>query len=272
MNDLKPKEIARGVYCLGIGTGIKQSNVYFVQSGSSWVLIDTAWWNRSQLIKTTAEWLFGMDTRPVAILLTHIHPDHSGSAPELAEIWRVPIYVHPNEMPLASGKLIPEYFNPLDRWLIVPFLKLMPRQVLESKLSETSFADAACAIDPSAGLPGLPGWQCIPTPGPTPGHIVFFRKSDSVLIAGDAILTVNFNSLWDLLLNKHRISGPPYIVTWNWQIAKESVAVLAALEPHVIACGHGIAMMGSRTAYELHAFSDHFSVSKVKEGTAGKMC
>lgn len=262
MNDLKPKEIATGVYCLSIGTGIKQSNIYFVQSGSSWALIDAAWQNRSQLIKTTAESLFGMDTRPVAILLTHIHPDHSGSAPELAEIWSVPVYVHPDEMPLASGKLIPEYFNPLDRWLIVPLMKLMPRQVLESKLSEASLEDAACAIDPSAGVPGLPDWQCIPTPGHTPGHVAFFRKSDRVLITGDAILTVNVNSLWDLLLNRHRVSGPPYITTWNWQIAKESVAVLAALEPRVLACGHGITMMGSETAYELRAFSDRFSVSK----------
>jgi glyoxylase-like metal-dependent hydrolase (beta-lactamase superfamily II) len=263
MNDLKPKEIATGVYCLSTGTGIKQSNVYFVQSGSSWVLIDTAWRNCTQSIKTTAESLFGMDKRPVAILLTHIHSDHSGSAPELAEIWSVPIYVHPDEMPLASGKLIPEYFNPLDRWLIVPLMKLM-RQVLESKLSEASLEDVACAIDPSAGVPGLPDWQCIPTPGHTPGHVAFFRMSDCVLIAGDAILTVNLNSLWDLLLNRNRISGPPYIATWNWQIAKESVAVLAALEPRVLACGHGIAMMGSETAYELRAFSDRFSVSKRK--------
>ena len=225
MNDLKQKEIATGVYCLSIGTGIKQSNVYFVQSGSSWALIDAAWWNCTQLIKTTAGLLFGMDTRPVAILLTHIYPDHSGSALELAQIWKVPVYVHPDEMPLASGKLIPEYFNPLDRWLIVPLMKLMPRRARESKLSEASLADA-CAIDPNVGVPGLPNWQCIPTPGHTLGHVAFFRKSDGVLIAGDAILTVNLNSLWDLLLNRHRVSGPAYILTWNWQIAKESVAVL----------------------------------------------
>jgi glyoxylase-like metal-dependent hydrolase (beta-lactamase superfamily II) len=262
MNDPEPKEIATGVYCLSIGIGIKQSNIYFVQSGSSWVLIDAAWRNSSQLIKTTSESLFGMDTRPVAILLTHIHPDHSGSAPELAEIWKVPVYMHPDEMPLASRKLIPEYFNPLDRWLIVPLLKLMPRRARESKLSEASLEDAACAIDPSAGIPGLPDWQCIPTPGHTPGHMAFFRKSDGVLIAGDAILTVNLNSLWDLLLNRHRVSGPMYILTWNWQLAKESVAVLAALEPRVLACGHGIAMIGPGTAYELRAFSDRFSVSK----------
>ena len=182
-----------------------------------------------------------MDKRPVAILLTHIHPNHSGSAPELAQIWRVSVYVHPDEMPLASGKIIPEYFNPLDRWLIVPLMKLIPRRVLESKLSKASLADAACAIDPGAGVP------CIPTPGHTPGHVAFFRKSDGVLIAGDAILTMNLNSLWDLLLNRHHVYGPAYILTWNWQIAKESVAALAALEPRVLACGHGNVIFNRRT-------------------------
>ncbi|HTP10217.1 MAG TPA: MBL fold metallo-hydrolase, partial [Anaerolineae bacterium] len=91
MNDLKPQEIAPGVYGLSIGTGIKQANIYFVQSGSSWVLIDAAWPKCGQLIKATAESLFGANTRPAAILLTHIHPDHSGSALELAQLWNLPV-------------------------------------------------------------------------------------------------------------------------------------------------------------------------------------
>ena len=82
-------------------------------------------------------------------------------------------------------------------------------------------------FDPGAGVPGLPGWQCIPTPGHTPGHVAFFRGGDRVLITGDAVLTVNLNSAYDFLAGKHRVSGPPYISTWNWPAAKESVAVLA---------------------------------------------
>jgi glyoxylase-like metal-dependent hydrolase (beta-lactamase superfamily II) len=231
MNDPKPREIATDVYCLSIGTGLKQVNIYFVQSGLSWVLIDAAWPNCSQLIKTTAKSLFGVKKRPFAILLTHIHPDHSGSLPELAQTWGVPAYMHSDELPLASGKLIPEYLNPLDRWLIAPLMKIIPRRAFEKKQSEASLTDVAQVMDPSAGVPGLPDWQCIPTPGHTPGHVAFFRKSDDVLITGDAILTVNINSLWDFLLNRHRVSGPPFISTWNWQKAKKSVAVLAALEP-----------------------------------------
>jgi glyoxylase-like metal-dependent hydrolase (beta-lactamase superfamily II) len=264
MNDLEPQEIAPGVYGLSIGTGLKQANVYFVQSGLSWVLIDAAWPHCGQLIKATAESLFGANTRPAAILLTHIHPDHSGSALELAQWWNLPVSVHPAELPLAAETLIPEYFNPLDRWLIAPLMKLQPRRMLKPKPSGESLADKVCAIGPSAGLPGFTDWQCIPSPGHTPGHMAFFRKSDGVLIVGDAILTVNLNSIRDVLLNRQRISGPPYISTWNWPIAKESVARLAALEPRVLACGHGPAAIGPGTAAELRALSNRFTSSPRK--------
>ncbi len=261
MNDLMAKEIAAGVHCLSLGTGFKQVNIYFVQSGSSWALIDAAWPQCGQLIKTTAESLFGANTRPAALLLTHIHPDHSGSALELAQLWNLPVFVHPDELPLAAEQLIPEYFNPLDRWLIAPLMKLLPRRRLDQKRSGDSLADVVRAFDPNAGVPGIPDWRCIPTPGHTPGHLALFRKSDGVLIAGDAILTVNLNSIQDLLLNRQRISGPPYISTWNWRVAKQSVAKLAALEPGVLACGHGLVALGPGTAAELHAFSDRFSIS-----------
>src|SRR5512139_3884027 len=95
-------EIAPGIYCMEVGKGISRSNVYFVQSGSSWVLIDAAVANCGQLIRKTAESLFGTNTRPASILLTHDHPDHAGSAVELARMWACPVYVHPDELPLVD--------------------------------------------------------------------------------------------------------------------------------------------------------------------------
>jgi glyoxylase-like metal-dependent hydrolase (beta-lactamase superfamily II) len=255
----RPEEVAPGVYCFQTGRGITEANVYLVRSGSAWVLIDAAWPHRGRLIRSAAESLFGAGTRPAAILLTHIHPDHCGSALELARVWDLPIHVHPDELALAPGRYLPEYGNPLDRWLVAPTLRLLPRRMVEESVSRSSLEGTARAFDPDAGVPGLPGWQCIPTPGHTPGHVAFFRSSDRVLITGDAILTVNLNSVRDLLANKHRVSGPPYISTWNWPAAKESVAVLARLEPRVLACGHGRPLSGTQTAKRLTSFSNHFS-------------
>jgi glyoxylase-like metal-dependent hydrolase (beta-lactamase superfamily II) len=260
-------EIAPGVYYMEVGKGLTQSNVYFVRSGSSWVLIDAAWAKCDRLIRKTAESLFGANTRPTSILLTHVHPDHAGSALELARMWGCPVYMHPDELPVAvAGDLstIDQYANPLDRWVILPLMRAMPRRRVESMLSKASLKDVAQTFDPGAAVPGLPGWECIPAPGHTPGQVAFFRSGDRVLITGDALLTVDLNSFWGLLFlglrqNRQRVSGPPWYTTWSWPAAKESVAALARLEPRVLACGHGIPMTGDRAARELRAFADHFS-------------
>jgi len=255
----RPEEIAPGVYRLETGRLFTEANVYLVSSGPAWALIDTAWPHRGPLIAAAAESLFGAGARPAAILLTHIHPDHCGSALELARLWDLPVHVHPAEMALAPGRYLPEYGNPLDRWLIAPLLRLMPRRKVEAMVERNSLAGTVRAFDPAAGVPGLPDWRCIPTPGHTPGHIAFFRPSDRLLITGDAVLTVNLNDPRDLLLGKHGAAGPPYISTWDWAAAKESVAVLAGLEPDVLACGHGRPMAGPGTAARLKAFSGRLS-------------
>jgi glyoxylase-like metal-dependent hydrolase (beta-lactamase superfamily II) len=258
------REIASGVYCLEVGKGISRSNVYFVRSGLSWVLVDAASANCGQLIQKTAESLFGANARPASILLTHDHPDHAGSALELSRMWGCPVYVHPDELPIAAAGDLPtfeKYANPLDCWIILPLLRSMPRGRVELMLSRTSLKDVVRAYDPGAAVPDLPGWKCIPTPGHTPGHVALFRASDRVLITGDAVVTVDLNSFWGFLswclrLNKQRVSGPPWYSTWNRRAAKESVAVLADLEPRVLAPGHGGPMTGDGTARELHAFAD----------------
>ena len=87
-------ELAPGVYCLQTGRGITKANVYLVRSGPAWVLNDTALPRRGQIIAAAAESLFGTGTRPAAILLTHSHPDHAGSALELACTRDLAIHVH----------------------------------------------------------------------------------------------------------------------------------------------------------------------------------
>lgn len=176
-----------------------------------------------------------------------------GSARELALLWSLPVYVHPHELPLAAATYPPEYYGPIDRWLIAPLLRILPRLPRGSNV-----ADVARAVDPSA-VPGLADWKCIHSPSHTPGHVAFFRSHGRVLIAGDALLTINVNALWDLLRNKQRVSGPPYISTWNWPMAKASVAALAQLDPNVLAGGHGVPMTGPETARDLHSFADHFA-------------
>jgi len=254
------REIAPDVYCLG-PQGRTQTDVYFVRSGSSWALIDTGWAKDCPSIKRAAETVFGADTPPASILLTHFHPDHAGSALQLARIWDRPVYVHPDELPLANGDFaaITKYAGPLDHWIVLPLMRAMGRRRREAMLARSSLSDVSRPFEPGVGVPGLPGWERIPTPGHTPGHVSFFRASDGVLVTGDAVVTLRLNSLAGLLLGRQGLSGPPRYTSWSWRAAKESVAKLARLEPNVLAGGHGTHLTGPGTAGVVRAFADRFS-------------
>lgn len=252
----KAREVAHGLFQLGTGRGITETNVYFVRSGDDWVLVDTAWSNRAAAIRAAAERLFGPNKPPAAILLTHFHPDHSGSARELARLWDLPVHVHPDEFPFAGGGYVPAYAHPLDRWVVAPMMRVVPRHKREAMQSRNSLEGTAVALCRRAGLPGLPDWEFIPTPGHTPGHVSYFRPADRVLITGDALVTVRLNTPAGLFLGRPGLSGPPWFTTWNRRAAEESVRRLAQLEPSVVAGGHGVPMAGARTPAAVKAFAE----------------
>ena len=251
-----PWEIAAGVFGLG-PHGRTQTMVYLVRSSSSWVLVDAGWAGDAPRIIAAAQALFGADTPPAAILLTHAHPDHAGSARALAERWGSTVYVHPAELAIASGDFtaMHEYAGPLDRWLVLPLLRAIGRRRREAMIARSSLAGIVRAFDPEAGVPGLPEWTCIHTPGHTPGHASFFRPADRVAITGDALLTLRVNTLPGILLGSSGLSGPPRYTTWNWPLAKASIAAISRLEPTVIAGGHGTPLAGEASAVAMAAFA-----------------
>lgn len=63
-----------------------------------------------------------------------------------------------------------------------------------------------------------------------------------MLLTGDAVVTINLNSIVSLLRERPVVSGPPWHATWDRVKACASVALLAGLEPTVVAGGHGIPM------------------------------
>jgi glyoxylase-like metal-dependent hydrolase (beta-lactamase superfamily II) len=130
--------------------------VYLVRSGTGWVLVDAAWPNRAAVIRSVAESLFGPGARPAAIVVTHLHPDHSGSALDLARWWRLPVHVPPLELAFAGGGYYPQYAHPLDRRVVAPLLRLVPRRRVEAARARNSLVGTALAFDPCGGVPALP--------------------------------------------------------------------------------------------------------------------
>ncbi|PVU83035.1 MBL fold metallo-hydrolase [Cellulomonas sp. WB94] len=250
------REIAPDVHCLG-PWGRVQNDVYLVRSGSSWVLIDAGWAQDGPRIERAAELLLGPGTRPSAILLTHCHPDHAGAARELARAWGCAVWMHPAELPFATGDFagMRAFAGPLDRLVVLPLMRAMGTRRREAVLARSSLGEVARTFEPGAEVPGLPGWECIPTPGHTPGHVSYFRPADRVLISGDAVMTLKVNTVPGLLLQQPGLSGPPWYTTWSQRAARESIRTLAGLAPTVLAGGHGAPMTDARTAARLRAFA-----------------
>ncbi len=248
-------EIAPEVYLLG-PWGRTQTNAYLVGSGSSWILVDAGWKNDAPRIRAAARSLLGPAT-PSAILLTHAHPDHSGSAHELAQAWRCPVYAHPVELPLATGDFgaMTRFAGPLDRWLILPLMRAIGRRRREAALAGSSLAGIVHPLEPGGAIPGMDDWEWIHTPGHTPGHVAYFRARDRVLLSGDAILTLKVNAWTGILRQEQGLSGPPSYTTWDRRAAIASIGEIAGLEPFVLATGHGLPLAGPGTAAAVHAFA-----------------
>lgn len=256
----RPVAIAPGVHWYAAGP--VAGNIYFVQSASSWVLIDTATAGQGSRIQDAAAALFGTGTRPAAILLTHVHPDHSGSALELARAWACPVYLHPDELELAVVRnltTVGRYANPLDRRVIVPLLRLFQRRWIEAMMERESLKEVVRTFEPGTAPPGLPEWTSIATPGHSPGHTSFFRQADRVLIAGDALLTVDAGSIggvlsWILQPDKPQVCEPPWYTNWDRSKMAASASAVIRLQPQVLATGHGHPLSGAATAAALNAY------------------
>jgi glyoxylase-like metal-dependent hydrolase (beta-lactamase superfamily II) len=229
------------------------TNVYFVgELNSSWSLVDTGTPNSAQRIRRAAEQRFGPGARPASILLTHGHSDHSGSALELAQMWNVPIYAHRLERPFLTGKAA---YPPKDTSVggaMAMLSRFLPSAIM-------NLGERLQDLPEAGDVPGLPGWTSLYTPGHAPGHVVFFLRSEAILLAGDACTTMDLDSYWGLILQQRRICRPPAPYTCDWDQAERSVRCLADLQPQVLGCGHGKPMSGTAVSAGLAALARNFS-------------
>jgi hydroxyacylglutathione hydrolase len=77
------------------------------------------------------------------------------------------------------------------------------------------------------------GFRVIHTPGHTPGHVIFFRDSDRVAIAGDLLANIHF------LTGRAGLQEPPRFFSWDKALNRRSMRILVDLKPAVACFGHG---------------------------------
>ncbi|HUQ80149.1 MAG TPA: MBL fold metallo-hydrolase [Gemmatimonadaceae bacterium] len=231
-------------------------NVAFIASmdgrDDPWLLVDAGLAGSASRIIQAAEALFGSNSAPAAIVLTHGHFDHVGSLRELVRHWQVPVYAHELELPYLTGR---SSYPPPDPAVGGGGMALMSRFFPRKPID---LGDAVQALPADGTVPAVDGWRWIHTPGHAPGHVSLFRDYDRALVAGDAFVTTKQESLSAALTQRPEIHGPPAYYTSDWRAAEQSVDELAALRPLVAVTGHGVAMRGERLQRDLDDLSQNF--------------
>lgn len=199
-------KVADGVWQL---TGFPRNFVNCYVVGD--VLIDTGTrWARRRLLRE----LQGRQLRMVA--LTHCHPDHQGNAKLICDTFGVPLACHEADAAAVEGKAPMQPDNRIVR-LGVRWIGGPPCSV------GTRLRDGD----------EVAGFRVVHAPGHTPGHVIFFRESDRVAIAGDVLANVHF------ITGRAGLREPPPFFSWDRKMNRGSMRLLADLKPAVTCFGHG---------------------------------
>ena len=209
-------------------------NTYAVGApGEPWVLVDTGLPGAAGYVRMRTDEHLGRP--PEAIVLTHGHFDHAGSALALAEAWDVPIYAHDAELPFLTGR---SDYPPADSTMggAIAFLaRFFPS-------SGYDFGRRVRPLPSDGSVPHLPDWQWLHTPGHSPGHVSLWREGDRTLLSGDAVATLDLDSWAAQVTHAREIDRPPVPFTPDWDAADASIRDLAELRPRALGAGHGRAI------------------------------
>jgi glyoxylase-like metal-dependent hydrolase (beta-lactamase superfamily II) len=77
------------------------------------------------------------------------------------------------------------------------------------------------------------GFRVIHAPGHTAGHVIYFRESDRVALAGDLLANINF------LTGREELHEPPRIFSTDHLQNRQSIRLLWSLRPSLVCFGHG---------------------------------
>jgi len=214
------------LYQLTFLPGFFPVNCYLVEELNGLTLIDTGIPNSFKgIVKVINE--IGKPLKN--IMLTHAHGDHVGSLVKLYSLFpKVPISISARDSRLLKGDmgLEPHEQQTPIKGGIPKNIHLQPDQLLH----EGDQIDSLVVIA---------------TPGHTPGSISFFDTRDQTIIAGDAMQTRGGIAVSGQL---QPFFPFPAMATWNKELALESVRKIIALEPTLLAVGHGEMIVSPQAA------------------------
>jgi glyoxylase-like metal-dependent hydrolase (beta-lactamase superfamily II) len=207
-------------------------NWTIVADGSGVMLIDAGFPGSRDDVLTSLRSLGFTSADVGAILLTHAHIDHLGSAIWFAHTHGTPVYCHPAEVAHARRDYL-EQASPAalmaQAWR-PQWLRWSAQVAAKGALQRAGIPAARpLTAEIAATLPGRP--RALPTPGHTSGHCSYVV--DGVLVAGDALVTGH-------PLAQRR--GPqllPSVFNHSDDDCARSLSVLATAGTEILIPGHG---------------------------------
>ncbi len=233
--DVDVREVAPGVW----QARAQHVAWVLVVDGGEVTLVDTGYPGDRDRVVASLERVGRSPADVAAVILTHAHPDHLGSAEHFRSVVGRPVLVHESEVANATGERIEQVPIPtLLARVWRPDVAVWARDILSLKAARVErLGGAQTFAHDVLDIPGRP--VPVHTPGHTSGHTAFHLPERGALLVGDALMTEH------ALV---RTPGPcllPSFFNLDDEQALASLQKLSDLAADVVVPGHGPAFVGS---------------------------
>ena len=236
--DVQVVEVATGVW----HARARHVGWVLITDGDEVTLVDTGYpGDRDRVIASLAR--IGHEPADVAaVVLTHAHPDHLGSAEYFRREFSTRVLAHEREVANADGSGVEQVStSAILRRAWRPGVLLWARDVLSLKAESVErLSSMDTFADDVLDVPGHP--VPVHTPGHTSGHCALHLRERGVMLVGDALMTGHAVT---------RATGPqllPDFFNRDTDLARASLRALSGLPAAVVVPGHGPAFRGTPAA------------------------
>ncbi len=215
------RPIAPDLYLL---EGLRIANIYLLAAPEGLTLVDCGIRGDSGKIASQLTGAGHALTDLRQVVITHAHPDHTGSAAEIVRLTGAKVLAYKDEVPYVEGTAVFPSKSWIGRAIGGLSAKVMPNP---------PGVKVDLALEDGAEIPSTGGYLAVHAPGHTPGSMCLYHPQRRILICGDA------------LFNRHPMTmqkglrEPLGMISTDIRQARQSIRKLAGLDVDVLLCGHG---------------------------------